>query len=220
MESFPSASEGGYDAPVALGDERSLVRSARRGDLAAFNALVLLHQKSIYNTCYRSLGNSEDAADATQDAFLHAYRSVESYRGEPEGFRAWLVRIAVNACYDQLRKKKRRPSESLDALTGDRPDEVSETPLQLRDPDDGPDLKVIGAETRSTIEMALLQLSDDQRMTVVLCDVQGLSYDEAAAAMSVELGTVKSRLSRGRAALRQLLQANGELPAAARRLES
>lgn len=193
-----------------------LVAAARRGDVAAFNALVQQHQRQVYNLCYRTLGNAEDAADATQEAFFRAYRGIGSFRGEPDGFRGWLLRIAVNACYDDLRRHKRRPTASLD-----EPLPGTELPSGegLPDPQAGPEQRALAAETSRSIEAALARLSVEQRLAVVLCDVQGLSYEEAARAMGVELGTVRSRLSRGRAALRESLAATGELPATVRRQE-
>src|SRR6267142_4122780 len=98
------------------GDLEPALRAAQRGEVAAFNSLVQVYQRQVYNICYRTLGNAEDAADATQDAFLSAFRGLKTFRGPASGFRAWLVRVAVNACYDQLRRRQRRPSESLDAL--------------------------------------------------------------------------------------------------------
>ena len=194
------------------------VRAAQDGDLAAFNALVRAHQRQVYNLCYRTLGNSEDASDTTQEAFLSAYRNIGSFRGAPDGFRGWLRRSAVNACYDTLRKRKRRPSESLDALVAEAADgtagrEIADTEAPT------PEEQALRSETGATIEQALALLSEDRRLTVVLCDVQGLSYDEAAAAMEVEVGTVKSRLSRARAQLREYLSVRGEHPTVSRRLE-
>jgi RNA polymerase sigma factor (sigma-70 family) len=200
------------------GDTEASIRAAQRGEIVAFNRLVVQYQRQVYNVCYRTLSNPEDAADATQEAFLGAYRGLSAFRGTPEGFRPWLLRIAVNACYDQLRRRKRRPGESLEAL-GREPDEESGPAERVPDPAPGPEQQALSSETARGIEAALARLSPDQRLTVVLCDVQGLSYDEAAQVMAVELGTVKSRLSRARAQLRDLLLAAGELPSAARRLE-
>ncbi len=100
------------------------LRAAQRGEVAAFNTLVHAYQRQVYNICYRTLGNADDAADATQDAFLGAFRGLKTFRGPITGFRAWLVRVAVNACYDQLRRRQRRPADSLDALA-DSADELA-----------------------------------------------------------------------------------------------
>src|SRR5581483_5062290 len=88
------------------------LRAAQRGEVAAFNTLVVTYQRQLYSVCYRTLGNAEDAADATQDALLSAYRSLKRFQGPASGLRAWLLRIAVNACYDQLRRRQRRPADS------------------------------------------------------------------------------------------------------------
>jgi RNA polymerase sigma-70 factor (ECF subfamily) len=179
------------------------LRAAQRGDVAAFNELVGIFQRQVYNVCLRTLGHSEDAADATQDAFLSAFRGLKTFRGPATGFRPWLLRVAVNACYDQLRRRQRRPADSLDAL-GDPADELAAAE-RLADPAPGPEPQAMNSETARQIQYALDLLVPEQRMAVVLCDVQGLSYDEAAEAMGVELGTIKSRLSRARARLRELL---------------
>ncbi|HET6320087.1 MAG TPA: sigma-70 family RNA polymerase sigma factor [Chloroflexota bacterium] len=179
------------------------LRAAQRGDVAAFNQLVGIFQRQVYNVCLRTLGHSEDAADATQEAFLSAFRGLKTFRGPASGFRPWLLRVAVNACYDQLRRRQRRPADSLDAL-GDPADELA-LAERLADPAPGPERQAMNSETARQIQQALDLLVPEQRMAVVLCDVQGLSYDEAAEAMGVELGTIKSRLSRARARLRELL---------------
>jgi RNA polymerase sigma-70 factor, ECF subfamily len=193
------------------------LRAAQGGDVAAFNALVQVYQRQVYNICYRTLGNVEDAADATQDAFLSAFRGLKTFRGQPTGFRAWLLRVAVNACYDQLRRRQRRPADSLDAPV----DSAEEIGLadRLVDAAPGPEQQALSGEVARQIEGAMDRLPPEQRLAVVLCDIQGLSYDEAALVMSVELGTVKSRLSRARANLRELLLASGELKNPPRRLE-
>jgi RNA polymerase sigma-70 factor, ECF subfamily len=183
----------------------SALRAAQRGEVAAFNALVGIYQRQVFNICYRTLGHTEDAADATQEAFLGAFRGIKSFRGPAEGFRGWLLRIAVNACYDHLRRRQRRPSESLEALGSQSVDDGGWAADRVPDPDPGPEQQALSAETADRIQAAIQRLAPEQRLTVVLCDVQGLSYDEAAEAMGVELGTVKSRLSRGRARVRELL---------------
>lgn len=194
------------------------LKSAQRGDVAAFNALAHVYQRQIYNVCYRTLGNAEDAADATQDALVSAFRGIRGFTGSAAGLRSWLLRIAINTCYDQLRRRQRRTAESLDSLR-DQQDESSTPGERLPDPQPGPEQLTLGAETARHIQEAIDRLPPDQRLTVVLCDVQGLSYEEAAHSMSIELGTVKSRLSRARAQLRALLIEKGELPARPMRLQ-
>ncbi len=205
----------------ALGEAglASALKAAQDGNLAAFNTLVLEYQRQIYNVCYRTLGNTEDASDATQDALLSAFRGLKTFQGAAPGLRSWLLRIAVNTCYDQLRRRQRRPADSLDAPSTADADSPTSLADHLPDPGVGPEQRSLTAETARQIQAALDQLPADQRLTVILCDVQGLSYDEVARAMAVELGTVKSRLSRGRAQLRDLLAARGELPASSQRLQ-
>jgi len=195
------------------------LKAAQRGEVAAFNALIQAYQHQVFNVCYRSLGNADDAADATQDALLNAFRAVNGFNGPAAGLRSWLLRIAINTCYDQLRRRQRRPSESLDALHASDGEQEVTLGDRLHDPRPGPEQHSLGAETARHIQQAIDQLPNEQRLTVVLCDVQGLSYDEAAQIMSVELGTVKSRLSRARAQLRVLLVEKGELPAGSARLQ-
>ena len=185
--------------------EARALEAAQRGDVAAFNALVLAHQTTVYNVALRTLGNPEDAADATQEAFISAYRAVRDFRGG--SFKAWLLRIAVNACYDILRRRQRRPSSSLEVVL-----EGGESDPGLADRRIGPERAALATETVAAVEAALLTLPEEQRALVVLCDVQGLSYEEAAEATGAALGTVKSRLSRARARLRDQLAARGELP--------
>jgi RNA polymerase sigma-70 factor (ECF subfamily) len=189
-------------------EEKASVEAARRGDVDAFNLLVELYQRLAYNVAYRTLGSPEEACDAMQDAFLSAFRALGEFRGG--SFKAWLLRIVVNACYDQLRRRQRHPTSSLDALA----EEGEATTNMPPDPGPGPELEVLRGETAEVIQQALGNLATDQRVVVVLCDVQGLSYEEAAAALEVPVGTIKSRLSRARAHLRDELAARGELPAA------
>jgi RNA polymerase sigma-70 factor, ECF subfamily len=192
-------------------DDAAILNRARDGDVGAFNRLVLDHERPVYSLAYRLLGNSEDAADATQEAFLNAYRAINGFRGE--AIRPWLFRITVRCCYDQLRRRKRRREDSLE---GDDDDEFSFDPPG--DTRQGPEQSAMRAETAAAIEHAMQLLPLDQRTIVSLCDVEGMSYEEAAEITNAELGTVKSRLSRARARLRDILRARGELPGASERL--
>ena len=203
--------------PGASSLEQTL-RAAQRGDVSAFNSLIATYQRQVFNVCYRTLGSTEDAADATQDALLSAFRALKTFNGPAAGLRGWLLRIAVNTCYDQLRRRQRRPVDSLDAVTSTDEHELS-TADRLADPAPGPEERSLSAETARAIQGAIDHLPPDQRMTVILCDVQGLSYEETAQIMSIELGTVKSRLSRARSQLRAMLSEKGELPARSARLQ-
>jgi RNA polymerase sigma-70 factor (ECF subfamily) len=192
-------------------DEKQLVIAARRGELAAFNQLVLRYQSVAYNVAFRIMGDTEAAADAAQDAFLKAYRALEGFRGE--SFKAWLLRIVTNTCYDHLRARQRRPSTGLEDVTED----VEHT-WRFAEAGESPDEYAERVELNRVLQWALTQLPPDQRTVVVLSDIEGLSYEEIAGVMNIRLGTVKSRLSRARARLRELLQQHQELLPARYRL--
>ncbi len=196
-----------------------VLKAAQGGDVAAFNSLIQTYQRQVFNVCYRTLGNADDAADATQDALLSAFRGLKTFNGPAAGLRGWLLKIAVNTCYDQLRRRQRRPTESLDVLASADSDQSISAAERVLDPAPSPEQQSLSAETARNIQQAIDRLPPDQRLTVILCDVQGLSYNEAAQIMSVELGTVKSRLSRARSQLRLLLIEKGELPARSTRLQ-
>lgn len=191
-------------------DDAAILERARAGDADAFNALVRAHERPMYSLAYRLLGNADDAADAIQDAFVNAFRALRQFRGEE--VRPWLFRIAVRCCYDQLRRRKRRREDSLEQTSGD---DHWDPPSA---PGEGPESNALRTETARAIQQALMELPIEHRTMVILCDVQGLSYEEAAEAASIELGTVKSRLSRARARLRDMLRARGELPSGSERL--
>jgi RNA polymerase sigma-70 factor (ECF subfamily) len=191
--------------------ELELVQRARTGELAAFNSLVLRHQDAAYGLALRFLSSREAAEDATQEAFIRAYRAIGSFRGER--FRSWLFSIVANACRDELRRRRRRPQRSLDEAR-EQPDRADLDPV---DPDPTPEAQALSGELREALERSLMQLPEDWRLVVVLSDVQGLSYEEIAESAGVPLGTVKSRLSRARARLREILLASGELPGAPER---
>lgn len=187
-------------------DEDALIRAAQRGDVASFNQLVLAYQSQVYNVAYRIMGDEAAAADATQEAFLSAFAHIKDYRGG--SFKSWLLRTVTNACYDALRYQKRRPAESLEASADDDERSLADVlPAEDENPADAAER----SDLRRFIARAALQLSLDQRITFVLSDVQGMSYEEIAEAMNVSLGTVKSRLSRARARLRDALLAHEEL---------
>ena len=196
-------------------DENTLIQSARKGDVDAFNRLVLVYQHQVYNLAFRIMGEEASATDATQEAFISAYNHLKDFRGG--SFKSWMLRIVTNACYDDLRRRKRRPATSLDDLVGG---EDGESEFDLPSTADSPETIVQRREVADLIQRGITTLPDDQRIVVVLSDVQGMSYEEIAEITRTNLGTVKSRLSRGRARLREYLQAHGELLPANYRLES
>ncbi len=175
---------------------------AREGDLAAFNELVLEHQALVFNLCLRMLGGRQAAEDAAQEAFFAAWRGLGGLRGD--AFRSWLLRIAANLCRDELRRRGRRPAASLETA-------LEEGVPEPADAEPPPESHALDAELRRRIAAALTRLPEDQRLAVVLADVEGLDYTEIGSVMRTSLGTVKSRIARGRARLRQLLLAEPEL---------
>jgi RNA polymerase sigma-70 factor (ECF subfamily) len=191
-------------------DEAALIAGARRGDLEAFNRLVLAHQTKAFNLAWRITGDGDLAADATQEAFLSAFRKLPSYRGG--SFRAWLLRIVTNACYDELRRKKRRPADSLEALeeaSGSGDGLWAVDPLSSAG--DDPEEALERAEVTRAIERCLGRLPEEFRTVVVMADVLALDYQEVALAMGSPIGTVRSRLARARARLRECLESSREL---------
>ena len=186
-------------------DEKALIDAARRGDVGSFNQLVLSYQSMVYNLAYRILGDRHAAADATQDAFLSAFKAIGKFRGG--SFKSWLMRIVTNACYDQLRHKQRRPTASLDALL-----ELDSVPIRfVADPGESPEEHALRQELSKAIQIGIGTLPPEQRVALVLSDVQGFSYQEIAEATGVSLGTVKSRLSRARGKMRDFLLEQREL---------
>jgi RNA polymerase sigma-70 factor (ECF subfamily) len=186
-------------------DEENLVKAAKRGNLDAFNELILYYQNQIYNLAYHLMKDPAAADDATQEAFISAYRHLDQFRGG--SFRAWILRIVTNACYDEMRRYKRRPAISFDDF-GDMDKEANP---HLRDKAELPEETLERAELREVLEATMERLPEEQRMTLFLVDRLGLSYEETADAMETELGTVKSRLYRARAKMRDYLQENMEL---------
>lgn len=194
--------------------EESLIQQAQKGDIVAFNRLVVQYQEMVFNVAYRIMGDPAVAEDVAQETFITAYKSLQSFRGG--SFKSWLIRVATNRCYDELRRRKRRPQTSLDAITDE-----NESFAFLRSPNEGPEAHRQRVELALAIERCLNDLPDDQRIVTVLGDVEGYDYQEIATITRVSLGTVKSRLSRARAKLRDCLQEMaGELLPSAYRLET
>jgi RNA polymerase sigma-70 factor (ECF subfamily) len=200
MADLPAPTTGSRTQP--LPDEAAVIARASDGDRTAFTQLMEHYQSACYGLAWRLLGDADQAADATQDAFIHAYRAMASYRGGI--FRSWLLRITANASYDILRRQQRRPTSP------------------LPDPEEGapelPDMAAVNpvaeaqrSEMYRHLELALAKLPEDQRTAIVLCDVYGMDYNEVAAMTQSALGTVKSRIHRGRLRLRELLAEHREL---------
>jgi len=186
-----------------------LVRRFQEGSADAFEILVQRHGTRVYNLCLRILGDPDEAADASQDTFLSALRKLSTFRGEA-AFTTWLHRVTVNACYDSLRRKRRRP---LLQIVRDEDDEGRETSLPAPDHADQVVFSV-------DVGRALQDVPEEFRVVLVMADVQDLPYDEIARVLEIPVGTVKSRVFRGRAALgRALGAARGEPSRASRASE-
>ncbi len=192
-------------------DEAGLIKDAQKGDVTAYNRLVIQYQEVVYNVAYRIMGDPPSAEDVAQETFIAAYKALHRFQGG--NFKAWLLRIATNRCYDELRRHKRRPQSSLDELTED-----NESFAFMRTPEVGPEGQQQRSEMMQAIEECLNALSDDQRITAVLCDVEGYDYSAIAEITAVSLGTVKSRMNRARRKLRDCLRGFGELLPATYRL--
>ena len=199
----------GAESDPALDD---LVQRAQRGELPAFNAIVLRYQDHVYSLVLRMLTHREAAEDVTQEAFVSAWRHIDTFRGG--SFRSWLFTIAANRARDELRKGVRRPTTSLDAARDD-PDRADIDP-----PAPGPSPEGVAeqGEMRAALEVALAALPPDWREVIVMSDIHGMDYAEIAAATGVALGTVKSRLSRARSRLREVILESRELSEMAQRL--
>ena len=196
-------------------NEQALIQDAQGGNLEAFNTLILHYQDSVFNTALRILGDDSLAADATQDAFISAFKSIKSYRGG--SFKAWLMRTVTNVCYDELRSQKRRPTTPLEPDTDDG--EEMDSPRWLADPAMTPDQQAEADELEHAIQHCLNNLPLDFKTVVVMADIQGMDYTEVAVAVKVPLGTIKSRLARARLRLRECLLGFEELLPSSFRLE-
>lgn len=188
-------------------EEYAVIRRVCAGDTDAFEALVTAYQKQVYNLALRTVGNEEDAADMTQEAFLRAYRSLGSFRGDSK-FSVWLYRLTMNICIDFLRSRGRRPTVSLTAADED------EEPQELDVADDrfDPVQSLERAELRRAVQRGLASLPEDYRRILMLRELSGLSYAEIGQVLRLEEGTVKSRLFRARKKLCDFLRKDGNLP--------
>ena len=186
--------------------EAAIVRKVLGGDANAFETLVLEYEKNVYNIALRMTGNSEDAADMTQEAFIKAYNSLQSFRGDSK-FSVWLYRIVSNVCLDFLRSKNRRPTVSLSV----KDDDGEDAQLDVADESQSPELLLDRKLTRDSVRRGLDSLPPDYRQILLLREIQGLSYDEIAQALSLEVGTVKSRIFRARKRLCTFLIDDGNI---------
>jgi RNA polymerase sigma-70 factor (ECF subfamily) len=185
--------------------EEELVRKSRDGDLDAFTELVRLYERKVFTLVYRFAGNRADAHDLAQETFLRVFQTLPSLR-EEKSFARWLCRVAANVCRDELRRKKKRACLSLDemaASSGSKPLPASSA--------DCPEASFEQGELSAAVQEVLNSLPPDHRLVLVLREIQGMSYEEIAAALEISLGTVKSKLSRARQSFREKALARGEL---------
>lgn len=188
-------------------NETAMIEQAREGDLDAFNRLVVEYQDMAFNVAARLLGDEDAAEDMVQTAFISAYKSMNSFRGG--SFRAWVMRMVTNACYDELRRRKRRPTISLEPVNEDN--EEMESPAWLADDSPSPEDAMERVELENALQSCLQGLPEEFRAVVLLIDVEGLDYQEVSLAVGKPLGTVKSRVARARLKMRDCLRQYWEL---------
>ena len=183
------------------GDEL-LLRRACKGDVQAFEELMQSHESRIYAIALRMMGNRDDAQDCAQEAMVRIYSAMGSFKGQ-SALATWIYRITMNTCLDELRRRKARKVTSLDSLVdnGWSPTDTGDTPEEHG----------LRVEKQNALNQAIQSLPDDMRAAIILRDVKGYSYDEIASILDANVGTIKSRISRGREKLREILSKQSEL---------
>ncbi len=187
--------------------EKLLVKKSQSGDIEAFEQLVSAYDKRAYNIAYRVMGNEEDAKDMAQEAMLRVYRSIKDFKGQ-SSFSTWLYRIVTNVCLDELRRRKNDKHVSIDSTIQT---EDGELHIELSSDKETPETAYERVEQRELIKKAIRELNDEYRSVIVLRDIQGFSYEEISNMLDCSLGTVKSRINRARALLRDKLRGSMEL---------
>ncbi len=187
-------------------NEKDIIEKCKLGDNDAFEILIKNYDKKVYNMIYRIIGNKEDAFDLTQEVFIKVYKSIRNFRGD-SSFSTWLYRLATNTCFDENRRKQNKKTYSLD-----KPIETELGQLKRDFPDDinTPDEILIKKEMQNLVQKAISMLPEEQRVMIVLRDIQGFSYKEISETLQCSMGTVKSRINRGRLALKNILESLGE----------
>ena len=185
-------------------DEQGIIEQVLGGDTNAFGLLVEAYQTRVYNLALRMCGNQDDAFDLAQEAFFRAWRSLPGFQGEA-AFSTWLFRLTANVCLDWLRARKRRPTVSLTTVD----DEGEEVQLDVADPGKSPEELLLAAEDRAALARAMNELPVEYREILTMRAINDMSYTEIAQVLGIREGTVKSRLSRARLALRNKLLQNG-----------
>jgi RNA polymerase sigma-70 factor (ECF subfamily) len=185
-----------------------LIRRCLAGDSSAWEEIVRLHNRRIYNLCYRFTNSPDDAQDLTQDVFIRVYRTLSSYDIGKGAFTTWLTTLTRNLLVDHFRRSKQdRITDSIDVGLREEEDSLSLSD-RLEDPGPTPDDRLASKETQRMVQQALTRLSPDLREAVILRDLQDMDYKEIAAVLRVPEGTVKSRINRGRMELARLLSRN------------
>ena len=198
-------------------DEQTLIQAAKSDDLDAFNQLVLMHQQLVYNVALRILNDLDEADDAAQQAFVSAYQKIHTFRGG--SFQAWILRIVTNKCYDILRSGRRHPSQSIDGDADDL-EMDAESNRFIQDDAPSPEEQVALKELEAAVQHCIDRLPREFKTAVILVDLQGMDYQEAAQVSRIPLGTIKSRLARARVNLQDCLHKFKELLPAQYRSES
>ncbi len=194
-------------ATKASMEETKLIELAVDGDLDAFNQLVFQYQEVAFNVAYRIMADENAAADATQEAVISMYRKLDTYRGG--SFKSWFLRIVTNACYDELRRQRRKPTIPIEPETDEG--ELIESPEWLEDKSAGPEEIFGSSEIEKAIQHCLSGLENKFRVVITLVDVSGEDYETVARIIGTPIGTVKSRLARARLKMQQCLRGFGEL---------
>ena len=189
---------------MALTDD-ILIEKSKQGDLEAFDLLICRYEGKIYNMAYRFMGNHTDASDLAQETFIRLYKSVHTFRGD-SGFLTWLYRICANACRDELRRQKRQPSVSWEEIACG-----SEIITNRYNNEPLPEELLEQQELKGLLQLCLDSISEEHRLILILREIQELSYDEITHVLDCTMGTVKSRLSRARLALKEKILAHPEL---------
>ena len=189
---------------MAEKDEKSLIQGAVKGEEQDFEALVLMYQNTAYNIAYKYFQNHHDALDATQESFIKVFKNIKKFRQE-SSFKTWLYRIVMNTCNDILRSRKSRINPESIFKEG----EEGEYIVQIEDKDKGPLEKIISGEESSGIMKSLYKLPKEQKEILILRDIEDLSYEEIGFILSLNPGTVKSRINRARLKLREVYMGDG-----------
>jgi RNA polymerase sigma-70 factor (ECF subfamily) len=187
--------------------ERLLIKKSKSGDIEAFEQLIFDYQKKAYNIALRIMGNQEDAKDMCQEAFIRIFKSIEGFK-EQSSFSTWMYRIITNVCLDEIRKRKKSDTVSIDSTFETQDGEIH---YEIVSEDDTPEEAYIRTEKKRLILKTINELNEEYKTAIVLRDIQGFSYEEIANILCCSIGTVKSRINRGRNILKDKLRTVLEL---------